>query len=204
MRSLTLTTLSTALTLALCLTAQAANLTKEEYKAEKSKISMQLKAAKIACEPLKSNAKDICREEAKGVEKVALAELETRYEPSTKHTYQLAVAKADAEYDVAKEKCDDQAGNAKDVCRKEAKSVHVAALANAKLLETTTTNNAEATEKINSAKSVASESNATAKSTATTAINKADYKTAVEKCDALAGASKVDCVNAAKAKFGQY
>lgn len=31
----------------------------------------------------------------------------------------------------------------------------------------------------------------------------ADYKVAIEKCDALAGDSKIVCVTAAKAKFGK-
>jgi hypothetical protein len=185
------------------MSAGAANLTKEEYKVGKADISAQLKAAKAACDAFKSNAKDICMQEAKGRDKVALAELETRYEPSTKHNYQFATAKADAAYSVAKEKCDDQAGNAKDVCRKEAKSVHVAAVADAKLSEKTTLNNAEATEKINTAKTVAAGSNASAQATATSTINKADYKAAAEKCDALAGDVKTKCVDDAKAKFGQ-
>lgn len=181
MHASALTTLSTTLALAFCMNASAVSLSKVEYRAGKTEISTQLKAAMAACDVFNGNAKDICRAEAKGRDKVALAELQTRYEPSTRHSYALATAKADAAYSVSKEKCDDLAGNAKDVCRKEAKSVHVAAVADAKLIEKTALNSAEANEK----------------------INKAAYKAAAEKCDALAGAAKTQCVSEAKAQFGQ-
>jgi hypothetical protein len=75
---------------------------------------------------MKDNAKDICMAEAKGREKVAIADLDVTYKPSAKARYEARVARADAQYAVAKEKCDDLAGNAKDVCRKEADSVHTA------------------------------------------------------------------------------
>lgn len=192
MRSPALTILSATMALAFCIGAGAANLSKEEYKAGKTSIAAQLKSAKAACAAFKSNAKDICMQEAKGADKVALAELETRYEPSTKHRYDLAAAQADAVYAVAKEKCDDLAGNTKDVCRKEAKSVHVKALAEARLSEKTVLNNAEA-----------ADSNASAQKTATTAISKADYQAAAEKCETMTGLPKTQCISDAKAKFGQ-
>jgi hypothetical protein len=203
MRTLVLPTLSTALALAFFMNASAANLTKVEYKEAKDTIATQYKAAKEACAAFKSNAKDICMEEAKGAERVALAEIETRYEPTTKHTYQFAVAKADAVYAVAKEKCDDLAGNAKDVCRKEAKSVHVASVAEAKVNEKTKINNAEATEKVKDAKTIAADSNASAQASANSDIKKADYKVAAEKCDVMVGDSKSKCISDAKVKFGQ-
>lgn len=60
--------------------------------------------------------------EAKGRNKVALAELDERNEPSAKSRQKLKLAKAEAEYDVAKEKCDERAGDARDACVKEAKA----------------------------------------------------------------------------------
>ena len=161
--------------------AQAANLTKAEYKAEKTRISAEYKADKKACDALKDNAKDVCVEEAKAKEKVALAEREFSYTGKAADQTKVLEAKAKSAYAVAKEKCDDQAGNAKDVCVKEAKAVEVKALADAKLGK-----------EIGEAKKEASADK-----------SDANYKVAIEKCDALAGAAKDGCVAAAKTQFGK-
>ena len=156
-------------------------LSKAEYKADKAKIEMDYKSAKAGCASLSSNAKDICVVEAKGKEKVAKAELEANYKPSAKSSQAVSIAKAEADYAVAKEKCDDKAGNDKDVCVKEAKAVEIKALADAKLGK-----------QIGEAK----------KDAAADKLD-ADYKVAIEKCDALAGEAKNSCVAAAKAQFGK-
>ena len=93
----------------------------------------------------------------------------------------MLVAKAKAAYEVAKERCDDLAGNAKDVCRQEAKAVEKKALADANMKK-----------EIGDAK----------KDAASEKVN-ADYKVAIEKCDALAGDAKASCIATAKAKFGK-
>lgn len=161
--------------------AQAANLTKVEYKAEKTRISADYKLDKNACDAFKDNAKDVCVEEAKAKEKIALAEREYSYTGKAADQTKVLVAKAKSAYAVAKEKCDDQTGNAKDVCVKEAKAVEVQALADAKL-----------------GKQIGE-----ARKEASTDKNDANYKVAVEKCDALAGAAKDSCVVTAKANFGK-
>jgi hypothetical protein len=199
----TRTALFSALLLAFSLGASAAPLSKVEYKSGKTAIAAKLKADKLACDAQTGNAKDICIQEAKGVEKVALAELEAGYEPSTKHSYDISVAKAKAAFAIAKEKCDDQTGNAKDVCRKEADAAHTTAMAEAKLTEKTTMNNGKAAEKISDAKTTAMDKNASAQKTANTDIRDADYKTATEKCDAFAGDVKAKCVAEAKTRFGK-
>ena len=161
--------------------AQAATISKAEYKADKTRISADYKADKAACAALAANAKDVCVQEAKAKEKVARAELKYSYSGKAVDQTKVLMAKARSAYAVAKEKCDDQAGNAKDVCVKEAKAVEVKALADAKLGK-----------KIGEAKKEASDDK-----------TDANYKVAVEKCDALAGDAKTSCVAAAKAKFGK-
>ena len=199
----TRSTLLTALLLAFSFGVSAAPLSKVEYKVGKTEIAAKLKADKQACAAQTGNANDICIEEAKGVEKVALAELEASYQPSTKHSYEVSTAKAKAAYAVAKEKCDDQTGNAKDVCRKEADAAHTKAMAEAKLTATTTVNNGKAAEKITDAKTTAMDKNASAQKSADSDIRDADYKTAAEKCDAFAGDVKAKCVTEAKTRFGK-
>ncbi len=161
--------------------AQAATITKGDYNAGKTRIAADYKADKATCAQLAGNAKDICVEEVKGRDKVALAELEYSYSGKPGDRNKVLVAKAEAAYAVAKEKCDDLAGNVKDVCVKEAKAVETKALADAKLGK-----------QIGEAATDAADTK-----------RDADYKVAAEKCDALAGDAKSSCVAAAKSRFGK-
>ena len=180
-KTLTLkTTLAFAALLALPL-AQAATMSKPDYKAAKTRISADYKADKAACASFSANAKDICLQQAKGKDKVALAELEFGYTAKPADQTKILVAKAESTYAVAKEQCDDQAGNAKDVCVKEAKAVETKALADAKMGQ-----------QIGEAKTNASD-----------AKRDADYTVAAERCEALAGDSKGACIVGAKARFGK-
>jgi hypothetical protein len=161
--------------------AYAGNMNKADYDAGKTRISAEYTSDKAACDSQAGNAKDICVEEAKAKEKVAEAELKYGYTgKSTDHNKVLTV-KAETAYAVAKERCDDKAGNDKDVCVKEAKAVEVKALADAKL-----------------GKEIGA-----AKKDAAADKRDADYNVAAEKCDAMAGDAKANCIAAAKAKFGK-
>ena len=166
----------------LTLTAvQAETISKTEYKAGKTRISETYKADKAACKSHSGNAKDVCIEEAKAKEKVARAELEYSYTGKATDRNKMHVVKAETDYAVAKEKCDDLAGNAKHVCVQEAKAVEQKALADAKM----------------------GKEFGEAKKDAAAEKMDADYKVAMEKCDALAGDAKASCVAAAKGKFGK-
>ena len=156
-------------------------MSKAEYSSAKNQVSADYKSAKAACKSMSANAKDICMAEAKGNEKVGKADLEARYSGKAKDQNKLMVVKADAAYDVAKEKCDDRTGNDKDVCVKEAKATHIKAKSDAKLTKT-----------VKNATTDAMDDRMTA-----------DYKVAIEKCDALAGDAKSTCVTSAKTKFNK-
>ena len=166
-----------------------------EHSAAKNTITADYKAAKLHCDSLKGNAKDVCMKEAKGNEDVAKAELESQYKPSDKAHYKAQVARADADYAVAKEKCDDQAGNAKDVCVKDAKAAHVRATENAKLAQ------AQAKPADSAAEKAAAM--ASAKKDAAAEKREADYKAAKERCDAMSGDAESKCVDDAKRKYAQ-
>lgn len=152
---------------------------KADYSAAKERIEAAYKGDKKACDGFGGNQKDVCQEQAKGKEKVALAEAEYAYTGKPDDSNKVAVARADATYAVAKEMCDDKGGNAKDVCVTEAKSNHTKALADAKMGK-----------KVGEARRDAAEDK-----------RDADYKLATEKCDSLAGDAKSACVNAAKVQF---
>ena len=156
-------------------------MSKPDYAAAKDRIAADYKADKVACAKFSANEKDICMEQAKGKDKVALAELEYSYSGKASDSNKIAVAKADATYAVAKEMCDDKAGNVKNVCVTEAKAAHTKALADAKLVKTV----------------------GEAKKDAVDDKRDADYKVAIEKCDSLAGDAKSSCVSAAKVRFNK-
>ncbi len=160
---------------------QAANIDKATYNTGKTRIEGEFKAGKTACAAMAGNAKDICMEEAKGKERVARAELEHSFTGKAADGTKVLVARAESTYAIAKERCDDLAGNAKDVCLREAKAAETRGLAEAKL-----------------GKQVGE-----ARKNAAQDINDANYRVAIEKCDALSGDPKTSCVASAKVKFGK-
>lgn len=170
-------------------------MTPAEYTSAKNRISADYKMHKAHCDPMKGNAKDICKKEAEGKENVAKAELEVQYKPSDKTQYNARKAQADADYAVAKEKCDDLTGNAKDVCKKDAKAAHVSAIENAKVAK------AQAQPADTSAEKGANV--AEAKKDAAAEKREADYKAAKERCDALSGDAQSKCVDDAKRMYAQ-
>ena len=172
--------------------ADTKTMSRDAYKADKDKIEAQYKADKDQCKSMSGNAKDVCQAEAKGNEKVAKAQLEADYKNTDKARNDARVAKADADYDVAKEKCDDLSGNQKDVCVKEAKAAHAKAKADAKVAKVDHKVSANSAEKRADVRKEARED-----------TREAQYKVAVEKCDAMSGAAKDQCVKDAKTHYGK-
>lgn len=192
MKHVSVTTLSVAIALAFTTGAMAAPMTKSAYKSSKDVIEADYKAKKESCKSLAGNAKDICMVEAKGIERVALADLEAAYKPGDKSRHEAQEARVNASYAIATEKCDDVTGNPKDVCIKEAKAAKVAAHADAK-----------AGVKTADARKDAGKEIAEARKDAASEKNTADYAVAKEKCEALAGEAKAQCDAAAKSQFGK-
>ena len=159
----------------------AVPMTADEYRVTRDRIEAEYKDSKAACDRLTDNAKDVCREEAKGREKIARAELEYNRSGSPKDATGLAEARVDAAYAVAKEKCDDRTGNDKNLCVSEAKTARTKALADAK-----------AEQKVGEARRDAAADK-----------RDADYNLAKEKCEALAGDNRATCLASAKARYGK-
>jgi hypothetical protein len=189
--------------LALGTAAMAEGLTKAQYEAQEKRIEADLKVATGACNSLAGNTKDICVAEAKGKAHVAKAELTATDKPSSKHTYAVREAKAEADYTVAAERCDDKAGTDKDVCVKEAKAAKVRALADAKTALETTGANAKATEATKDANAAATATKTEVRRDGADEKRDADYAVAKAKCDVLAGEAKDACVHDAKVHFGK-
>ena len=102
------------------------------HAADTKAIDQQHKAEVEKCKDMKGNAKDVCKKEADGKQKVAKAEAELKEHDTAKNRQKVAEAKADAKYDVEKERCDDQKGDAKDACQKAAKAERDGAIAQAR------------------------------------------------------------------------
>lgn len=150
------------------------------YKAAKEASAADYKSARAQCKSLSGNGKDVCIAEAKAARKRSNAEAEAQYKGTAKARTNAVIAAADGDYAVAKARCGSMAGNAKDVCIKDAKAAHTRTVA-------------EATARLKSAN---------ARADAREETRAAEYKAERERCDALAGTAKDNCVRLAKAKTG--
>lgn len=189
---LSINMIALALGVAFSAGSMAAGISKDDYRAAKDSIAARYKSARADCASLSGNPNDICVAEAKGKEKVALADLEASYKPSRKSYYEARVAKAEANYAVSSERCDAMAGNAKDVCVKEAKAAETFAKADAK-----------AQMKTSDANAAANKQSADARKDAAADKLEAQYGVAKEQCDRYAGGAKDHCLEQAKARFGK-
>jgi hypothetical protein len=167
-------------------------LTRDGYAAAKKSADAQYTVDREACSSLAGNAKDICIAQAKAKNDVTRAEAAVAYQNTAATRENARVARARADYDVAIERCDDLAGNRKDVCVKEAKAALVRAKADARVDRVAGNAREGAKSK---ARDVQREAEAEKRD--------ADYKVAIEKCAAYAGAAKEACVGNAKLQFGK-
>ena len=172
--------------------APAAPITKDAYDTAVGNAETQYKMDKDGCASRSGNAKDICLAEAGGKEQVAKANAEAAYKATPKAREDARVARAEATHSVAKEKCDDLSGNVKDVCVKEADAALVKAKADAKFDRVAADSQQDAAMKQADARKQAAEEK-----------GNADYKVAIEKCDALAGPAKNTCISNAKVQYGK-
>ena len=170
----------------------AAPISKDAYDTIVKNADTQYKTEKDACASRSGNAKDICLAEAKGKDKVAKADAEAAYKNTPKEREDARVTRAEASYDVAKEKCDELSGNSKDVCVKEANAALVKAKADAKVDRVAADTRLDADTKQVEARNEAIKDK-----------RAAEYKVAIEKCDALAGPAKDTCISGAKVQYGK-
>jgi hypothetical protein len=166
---------------AVCAAAGAANLNEGVHDAARDQLKLAYKAERDGCDRLAGNAKEVCVETVKGKEQVAMAHLQHQRSGDAKDLQKLAEARHDARYEVAREVCDDQAGNPKDVCLATAKAELEKAKADVKQTQKTGEARADAVQ----------------------AKDKADYKVASERCEAMSGNDKDACVASARARFNQ-
>ncbi len=154
---------------------------KVAYQQAKDVAQATYKAARAKCDVITGNPKDVCVAEAKAVRVRADEEAGAGYKNTLRAYTQARLKIASANYDLDKTKCAAVTGNDKDVCVQQAKATLIAAQADAK-----------ADKKAIEARTDARDDKRTA-----------EYKVALEKCDAFAGAVKDNCVSAAKTQYGK-
>lgn len=177
---MTRTRLLVAITLAAGLGAsQAENISRTVLEGARDDVKAHHETALHACDPLSGNARDVCKAEAEGRQKVALAWLDYRHTGSDRDRQKLNEAVYEARHEVARERCDDLAGDRKDLCLREARTARDKAKADARLQK-------EVAEAMDDAQK---------------ARMKADYQLAAERCNSLAGERRDVCMTSAEARF---
>lgn len=166
----------------------SAAMEREEYAAHKDRITAEYKAAQARCKPMKDHARDLCEVQAKGIRRVARAELDAQYKPSVRNTEKVLMARAEANYALAKERCNEADGDARDICRKDAAAAFAGARADAKGAKAA----AEQGERSREARRQRAEEQ-----------NDALYAAGKERCDALSGQAKDLCMADLKKRFGK-
>jgi hypothetical protein len=161
-------------------TAAASPEAKALYREAKAAAQAQYKQARARCDAIAGNPKDVCVAEAKAARVRAEADADAQYKNTLRAYTKARQDIAEADYAVDHTRCEALTGNDKDVCITQAKATRTAALADAK-----------ADKKVIEARSNAREDKRIA-----------EYKVAAEKCDALSGTPKEQCVSAAKSRFG--
>ena len=166
-----------------------------EYNTARQRIGADTKVRLEKCRPLSGNARDVCAKEARGVERIARADLDALYRPSEQAHFKARVARADAAYEVAREKCDDLAHQPRKVCQKDAKGVHVRAVEDAKV--------AQVQARPGDTPAAKNAAVAEALKHATAVRRKADFDAARERCGTLAADLQAKCVDDARRVYSQ-
>ncbi|MES2322771.1 MAG: hypothetical protein V4633_10960 [Pseudomonadota bacterium] len=151
------------------------------YAQAKDKAQADFKAARERCKAITGNPKDVCIAEAQAARVRTEEEASALYRNTLKAYTQSRMKIASANYALDKVKCAALTGNDKDVCIKQAKATLISAQADAK----------------------ADKKAIEARSDARDDKRQAEYKVALEKCDAFAGTAKDSCVTAAKSQYGK-
>ncbi|TWI70139.1 hypothetical protein IP91_01219 [Pseudoduganella lurida] len=150
------------------------------YKNTKSAAAASYKAALEKCDSVVGNPKDVCVAQAKAARVRAEADATAQYRNTLRAYTKARIDIANADFALDRTRCGAFTGNEHDVCVERAKATRTAALADAK-----------ADKKVIEARSDAREDKRIA-----------EYKVAAEKCDALAGTARDQCVAAAKSQYG--
>ena len=103
-----------------------------DYGASKKAIEGETHAAISKCRDLESQARDLCKAEAKADERIRKADLEAQYRGTVAAAADAKLARAKAQYDLARAKCSDHRGDEKISCMRQARAEKAKAFSDAK------------------------------------------------------------------------
>ncbi|MGH8855173.1 MAG: hypothetical protein ACREWI_12955 [Telluria sp.] len=161
--------------------AQAAPDAKAAYEVAKATAEANFKAALARCKLIAGNPHKLCVAEARAARVRTEEEAAAAYKNTLSAYTQARMRIASANHDRDKVRCAAVTGNDRDVCLKQAKATLIAAQADARA----------------DRKSIEARMDAREDKLA------AEYRVAIEKCDAYAGAVKDQCVGTARTAFGK-
>jgi hypothetical protein len=147
------------------------------FDAQITRAAADYKVAMAKCAALDGNPQDICEADAQKTRELAEGTAKANHEGTAEARAEARKKGADAELALAKQKCDQLTGNEQDVCVKEAQLIHTRAVT------TSDTNQAVAE----------------ASDERFEAVDEAQYKLAMEKCESLQGDAQDVCELGAKA-----
>ncbi|MCA1246392.1 hypothetical protein [Massilia sp. MS-15] len=159
--------------------AQAAPDARTAFEQAKAMAEANYKAAKARCDQIAGNPHALCIAEARAARVRTEEEAGAAYKNTLSAYTDARMRIASANYDRDRVRCAAVTGNDRDVCLEQAKASLIAAQADAKA----------------DRKSIEARQDAQQDKLA------AQYRVAIEKCDAYAGEVKDQCVNAAKTAF---
>jgi hypothetical protein len=171
--------------------AHAAPISREAHRAQELRIEAEYDAAQARCKPLKGNARDVCKEQVRGVRDIEQAELALQYKPTVENDEKLRIAKAEATYAVSLQKCKPLDGNAREICRKDAKAVMAGAKAEAKLQKDVV------------AQQMRSDGIVRDRSDRDEKVAAAQFNAARERCEMLPADGRDVCLQDARRRFGK-
>ncbi len=152
-----------------------------DFNAGKARAEADLLAERRACNGMSGHPHDVCREQARGKERVTKAELELAHTGTRKAQDHLTTVRLDTAYDLARTQCNDKTGSARSNCAKEAQSVR--SKAQADLMQH---------RRVTDARRDGAEDG-----------RETDDKLGAETCDAMAADARAACIAAARAKAGK-
>ena len=173
----------------LAFAAPQGEISKDEYKTQRSRIQDRYASNKDRCSRQEGHASDLCKVQARAEYDIARAELRARYEPSPAHQEKAELAKAEASYRIAHEKCGDLDGSARKICEQDARANWTAARADARANRTA------------AEKGPNTEQSLDAREKARETATQARYDAQRERCRTLSGDSQETCIADAKKHF---
>jgi hypothetical protein len=171
--------------------AHAAPMSREAHRAQELRIEAEYDAAQARCKPLEGNARDVCKEQARGARDIQQAELALQFKPTADNDEKVRLAKADAVYAVSLQRCRSYDGNAREVCRKDAKAVYAGAKTEARLQKDVV------------AQQLRSDGIVRERTEREEKVAEAQFNAARERCEALPGDGRDACLLDVRRRFGK-